>query len=86
MREIVQQSQNSVKSRVIPPKVIEKYASKIAKVEPDIVRVIEEERAEREIAMLENRANRMQKELTNGPEDRAWIEKSKKNANTNSKP
>ena len=85
MREIVQQSQNSVKSRVIPPKVIEKYASKIAKVEPDIVRVIEEERAEREIAMLENRANRMQKELTDGPEDRAWIEKSKKNGNSKPK-
>ena len=85
VKEIVQQSRNSVKSRVIPPKVIEKYASKIAKIEPDIVRVVEEERAEREIAMLENRANRMQKELTDGPEDRAWIEKSKKNANSKPK-
>jgi len=85
VREIVQQSRNSVKSRVIPPKVIEKYASKIAKREPDVVRVVEEERQEREIAMLENRANRMQKELTDGPEDRAWIEKSKKNQNSKPK-
>ena len=85
MREIVQQSRNPVKSRVIPPKVIEKYARKIAKIEPDVVRVVEEERAEREIAMLENRANRMQKELTDGPEDRAWIEKSKKNQNSKPK-
>ena len=77
VREIVKQSRTPVKSRVIPSKVIEKYANKISKIEPDVLRVVEEERAEREIAMLENRANRMQKELTDGPNDRAWIDKSK---------
>merc|ERR1712039_990870 len=77
VREIVKQSRTPVKSRVIPSKVIDKYANKISKIEPDVVRVVEEERAEREIAMLENRANRMQKELTDGPNDRAWIDKSK---------
>lgn len=78
VKEIVKQSRTQVKSRIIPAKVIDKYAGKIAKVEPDVAKVIEEERAEREIAMLENRANRMQNELTNGPDDRAWIQKSKK--------
>ena len=77
VREIVKQSRTPVKSRVIPSKVIDKYASKIGKIEPDVARVVEEERAEREIAMLENRANRMQKEIKNGPDDRAWIDKSK---------
>ena len=78
VREIVKNSKNSVKSRIIPSKVIDKYASKIAKIEPDIAKVVEEENAEREIAMLENRANRLQNELVNGPKDRAWIDKSKK--------
>ena len=79
VREIVKQSRTAVKSRIVPSNVIDKYANKIAKIEPDVTRVVEEEKAEREIAMLENRANRMQKELTNGPNDRAWIDKSKKN-------
>ena len=52
-----------VKARVIPPKIIQKYVKRIAALEPDIVRVLEEEAAEREIAKLENRANRMQNEL-----------------------
>ena len=78
VREIVKNSNNPVKSRIIPSKVIEKYASKIEALEPDIVKVVEEEKAEREIAMLENRANRLQNELKNGPKDRAWIEKTKK--------
>ena len=53
VREIVKNSKNLVKSRIIPSKVIDKYASKIAKIEPDIAKVVEEENAEREIAMLE---------------------------------
>ena len=52
-----------VKARVIPPKIIQKYVKRIAALEPDIARVLEEEAAEREIAKLENRANRMQNEL-----------------------
>ena len=85
VREIVKNSNNPVKSRTIPSKVIEKYASKIEALEPDIVKVVEEEKAEREIAMLENRANRLQNELKNGPKDRAWIEKSKKKSTTSNK-
>ena len=43
VREIVKNSNNPVKSRIIPSKVIEKYASKIEALEPDIVKVVEEE-------------------------------------------
>ena len=69
-------SKTPVKTRIIPTKVIDKFAGKIAKVEPDIARVVEEERAEREIAMLENRANKMQNQLKNpGEAERAWIPK-----------
>ena len=82
VREIVKNSNNPVKSRIIPSKVIDKYASKIEALEPDIVKVVEEERSEREIAMLENRANRLQNELKNGPQDRKWVEKTKKKSTT----
>ena len=77
VKEIVKSSRTPVKSRIIPSKVIDKFAGKIAKVEPDIARVIEEERAEREISKLENKANKIQNELKNGPADRAWIDKKK---------
>ncbi len=79
IREIVKSSRNPVKSRVIPSKVIAKYASKIQALEGDITRVLEEVASEREIAMLENRANRMQKEIDNGPSTRTWIDKTGKN-------
>ena len=52
-----------VKSRVIPPKIIQKYFKRIADLEPDVARILEEESAEKEIAKLENRANRMQNQL-----------------------
>ena len=52
-----------VKARVIPPKIIQKYVKRITDLEPDVTRILEEEAAEREIAKLENRANRMQHEL-----------------------
>lgn len=78
VREIVKQSRNPVKSRIIPSKVIDKYAEKVAKIEPDVAKVVEEEAAEREIAMLENRANRMQRDLTEGPNTRVYIDKKSK--------
>ena len=52
-----------VKARVIPPKIIQKYFKRIADLEPDVARILEEESAEKEIAKLENRANRMQNQL-----------------------
>ena len=52
-----------VKARVIPPKIIQKYFKRIADLETDVARILEEESAEKEIAKLENRANRMQNQL-----------------------
>ena len=52
-----------VKARVIPPKIIQKYVKRIADLEADVARILEEESSEKEIAKLENRANRMQNQL-----------------------
>ena len=63
VREIVQHARRPVKARVIPPAIIQKYVKRIAALEADVTRILEEESAEKEIAKLENRANRMQNQL-----------------------
>ena len=63
VREIVQHARRPVKARVIPPAIIQKYVKRIASLEVDVTRILEEESAEKEIAKLENRANRMQNQL-----------------------
>ena len=63
VRDIVKHARRPVKARVIPPRIIQKYFKRIAELEPDVARILEEESAEKEIAKLENRANRMQNQL-----------------------
>lgn len=63
VREIIRNARNPVKNRVIPQKVTNKYIEKVKRLEPEIIKVTEEERAEREIASLENKTNRMQNQL-----------------------
>ena len=55
VREIVRQSRNPVKSRVVPMKVVEMFDQKIKRMTGDVKRILEEEAAEKEIAKLENR-------------------------------
>lgn len=43
--------------------VIAKFSEKISSLADDVKAILEEEAAEKEIAMLENRANRLEKEL-----------------------
>ena len=63
VRDIVKHARRPVKARVIPPKIIQKYVKRIADLEADVARILEEESSEKEIAKLENRANRMQNQL-----------------------
>lgn len=89
VKQIVSQAVRPVKSRVIPPAIIDKYVRKIKDLEPEVKQIADEETAEREIAKLENRANRLQNRLSeNGAREepeRAWMdrsgEKSKKKDN-----
>jgi len=76
VRQIVKHAVRPVKSRVIPSQIIAKYIRKIADCEPEVKQIVEEETAEREIAKLENRANRMQNQLQDGGEaERTWMER-----------
>jgi ATP-dependent RNA helicase DDX27 len=80
VREIVRRARDPVKARLVPPEIVAKYRAKLTALEEDVIRVTEEEQAEREIARLENRANRLQNTMASGggPErDRTWFQTKK---------
>ena len=76
VKEIVRRARDPVKSRVIPTQIVEKYRKKLAAIEEDVNKVMEEETAEREIAKVENKANRLQNRINDKEEepDRAWFQ------------
>ena len=74
VKEIIKRARDPVKSRTINTDVVEKDKKKLAKLEEDIKRVLEEETAEREIAKLENRAGKMQNRINGQEDDRVWFQ------------
>lgn len=79
VKEVIKQAVKSVKNRIIPPDVIEKYNQKLQSLEPDVEKILEEEKNEKEIAKIENQANRAEK-LLQGVDDksqRSWFQTKK---------
>ncbi len=91
VREIIKNAHDPVKNRAIPQQVIDKYVVKVKAFQADVARVMEEEKAEREIVSLENKTNRLQKQLEDqkqGKEaspERAWFQKRDEKKTTKSK-
>lgn len=77
VKEIIKRARNPVKSRVIPPDIIEKYRLKLDNIEAEIVKILEEEYAERMLAKAENQANKAQRILTGENENRPWFQTTK---------
>jgi len=79
VKDIVRRARDPVKSRVVPSEIVEKYRKKLATLEADVKAVLEEEGAEKEIAKLENRANRLQNKIQDKPDDpsRVWFQTKK---------
>ncbi|CAL7938635.1 unnamed protein product [Xylocopa violacea] len=79
VKEIIKNAKNPVKNRIIPPDIIEKYNKKLQSLQPDVDTILEEERNEREIAKVENQANRAEKFLKNENKDiqRTWFQTQK---------
>lgn len=63
VKEIIKKAANPVKSRLIPPEIVEKYKTKLEKMEPEIENILREEYEERLLSKTENQANRAQKLL-----------------------
>lgn len=74
VREIVRRARDPVKSRTVVGEVQVKYKAKLAKLEEDVALVLEEEKADRELAKCENRAGKLQNRLAGEEDDRAWFQ------------
>ncbi|XP_031841882.1 dead-box helicase Rs1 [Nomia melanderi] len=80
VKEIIKNAKNPVKNRIIPPDIIEKYNKKLQSLQPDVEKILEEERNERELAKMENQTNRVEKLLkseSNKGEQRSWFQTQK---------
>lgn len=79
VKEVIKQAKNPVKHRIIPPDIIDKYNKKLKSLEDDVEKILEEERQERELAKIENQANRMENMLkeSDSKDDRTWFQTKK---------
>merc|ERR1712130_348710 len=74
VREIVKRARDPVKSRTVNADVQTKYKTKLTKLEDDVNLVLEEEKADRELAKCENRAGKLQNQLAGSEDDRRWFQ------------
>ncbi|XP_043799505.1 probable ATP-dependent RNA helicase DDX27 [Apis laboriosa] len=80
VKEIIKNAKNPVKNRIIPSDIIDKYYKKLQSLELDVEKILEEERNERELAKIENQANRAEKLLKNESNksiQRTWFQTQK---------
>lgn len=78
MKEVIKQARNPVKNRIIPPEIVEKYHKKLESFADDITRILDEEKHERELAKLENQANRVENLLKGSDnQQRTWFQTKK---------
>ena len=78
VKEVIKRAKNPVKSRVIPPDIVDKYRQKLEKLEPQITQILQEEYEERQLAKVENQANKMEKILKGEKsEERPWFQTKK---------
>lgn len=78
VKQVIKQAKNSVKNRIIPPDIIEKYNKKLESLEPEIEKILQEEKSEKELAKLENQANRAEKLLQDDDKTRrSWFQTKK---------
>lgn len=64
MKEIVKNAKQPVKSRIIPPDILEKYKAKVEELKESIEQVLKEEMEERLMEKAEKQLNQMEKKLS----------------------
>lgn len=79
VKEVIKQAKNPVKNRIIPPDIIEKYNKKLQSLEPDVEKILQEEKSEKELAKVENEANRVEKllKVEDNKDQRSWFQSKK---------
>uniref|UniRef100_A0A1B6CUR1 RNA helicase n=2 Tax=Clastoptera arizonana TaxID=38151 RepID=A0A1B6CUR1_9HEMI len=76
VKQIVKKARNPVKSRLIPPEIVEKYRKKVSRLEEEITKILQEEWEEKTLQKAENQANKAEKILKGGPGERprSWFQ------------
>uniref|UniRef100_A0A182NSX6 RNA helicase n=1 Tax=Anopheles dirus TaxID=7168 RepID=A0A182NSX6_9DIPT len=78
VKEIVKNAVSSVKNRIIPLDIIDKYRAKVAALESEIDRVLAEERAEKLLRQTEQQLTSAERKLTGQPKQdglpREWFQ------------
>lgn len=78
VKDIIKNAVNSVKNRIIPPEIIEKYRKKLHALEPEVRNVYEEEKAEKMLAQTEQQLSKTERKLKEGKNDtkesRQWFQ------------
>ncbi|XP_067627369.1 probable ATP-dependent RNA helicase DDX27 [Eurosta solidaginis] len=78
VKDIIKNAENSVKNRIIPPEIIEKYRRKLIALEPEIQQILDEEQAERQLAKMEQQLSKTERKLLGTqPEHREWFQSRK---------
>ncbi|KAH8418292.1 hypothetical protein KR222_002984 [Zaprionus bogoriensis] len=75
VKDIIKNAESSVKNRIIPPEIIEKYRNKLTALEPEIQNILDEEQAERQLAKTEQQLSKTERKLLGQPnERRSWFQ------------
>ncbi|XP_064551885.1 probable ATP-dependent RNA helicase DDX27 [Drosophila montana] len=75
VKDIIKNAESSVKNRIIPPEIIEKYRNKLTALEPEIQNILDEEQAERQLAKTEQQLSKTERKLLGQPnERRTWFQ------------
>ncbi|XP_043662604.1 probable ATP-dependent RNA helicase DDX27 [Drosophila teissieri] len=75
VKDIIKNAESTIKNRIIPPEIIEKYRNKLTSLEPEIQNILDEEQAERQLAKTEQQLSKTERKLlgqTN--ERRGWFQ------------
>ncbi|XP_017868778.1 PREDICTED: probable ATP-dependent RNA helicase DDX27 [Drosophila arizonae] len=75
VKDIIKNAESTVKNRIIPPEIIEKYRNKLTALEPEIQNILDEEQAERQLAKTEQQLSKTERKLLGQPnERRTWFQ------------
>ncbi|XP_013102708.2 probable ATP-dependent RNA helicase DDX27 [Stomoxys calcitrans] len=78
VKDIIKNAEGSIKNRIIPAEIIEKYRKKLIALEPEIQNILDEEQAERQIAKMEQQLSKTERKLLGTKlEQRDWFQTKK---------
>ncbi|XP_031617925.1 probable ATP-dependent RNA helicase DDX27 [Contarinia nasturtii] len=79
VKDIIKSAETPVKNRIIPTEILDKYTKKMEALEPEIRKILNEERDERMFAKMEQQISKQELSLRGmGDRERTWFQSMKK--------